>query len=309
MPIIYDPTAYAVPTFDELVDEVIGNLQGYTLTPDLVTELSDAVTTTDTTIPIVMPEGGFGTGIIEVGDEQMMVKAVDENAGTATLLSQGRGWRSTPVSEHSLGDTVTVSPLVPRWRVKKAVNDVITQVWPTLFGVASTEFDWVPGPTLAYEIPAAAEVLLDVRYRDQYGNWIKVRRYESARAQNTTDFTTGHSVRILEYPPFGTTLRVTYATRPTGLAVGSASFTDCGLSESAKDAIVYGAMHRLIPALDAGRLSVQYVPADELDQPRQLGSAAALAREFKSLHEAALAKEQQALQNLYPARIHFVSAR
>lgn len=309
MPLIYDPTQFTSPTFDELTDEVLGNLQGYTLTQDLVTELSADVSPTATLIPVVMPEEGFGTGIIEIGDEQMFVTAVDVNAGTAKLLSKGRGWRSTPVSSHSAGDTVTISPLVPRSRVKKAVNDAITQVWPMLYGVDSYEFTWTSIPKFGWEIPAEAEAILDVRYRDPYQNWVKVRNWETARGQNTDSFASGVSLRITEALWSGCTVRVTYAKRPTGLAAGTASFTDSGLSATAKDAVVYGAMHRLIPALDAGRLGVQYVPADELDQPRALGSAAALAREFKALYETAVAKEQKALQDLYPARLHFTSAR
>ena len=71
MPIIYDPLAYSAPTYSELVEEILGNLQGYTLTQDLVASLSQDLSTTDTVVHITMPEGGMGIGTVEVGDELM----------------------------------------------------------------------------------------------------------------------------------------------------------------------------------------------------------------------------------------------
>lgn len=309
MPIIYDAPAYTTPTFGELVDEVVGNLQGYTLTPDMVTYLTADLSATALTVPIDMPDGGCGTGVVEIGDELMYVTTVDVDSGALTLLPRGRGWRGTDAAVHASGDTVVISPLVPRHRVKKAINDVVTQIWPTLFGVDTVEFDWVPGPTLAYELPAEAEQILDVRYQDRYGNWNRVRRFEAVRSTNTTSFASGSALRITENPPFATTVQVVYGKRPTGLSDETLEFTESGLSASAKDVLVLGAMARLVPALDAGRLAVQYVPADELDQPRQVGSASALAREFKREFAEAVLKEQQALQRLYPARVHFITAR
>lgn len=305
MPIIYEPPAYAAPTYDELVEEILGNLQGYTLSQDLVASLTQSLSTTDTVVHIAMPEGGLGIGTVEVGDELMYVASVDEDGGTLNLLPRGRGWRGTTPSAHSLGDTLVVDPLVPRWRVKKAINDTINASWPLLFGIASSEFTYTATNTLAWVIPAEAEFILDVRYKDRDGNWQLVRHWSVLRSSNTTDFSTGVSLRITCSLPHGATVRVIYAKRPQPLTSGSAPFTDTGLTLSAKDVLVMGAMSRLVPALDAGRLGVQYVPADEMDQQRQVGAATALAREFERGYQAALLKEQQALQNLYPARVHF----
>lgn len=311
MPIIYDaPGAYAPPTFGDLVDEVISILQGYTLTPDMVTYLTDSLDATATSVKIEMPEGGCGVGVFEIGDELVFVHRVDDQAGTLTLLPQGRGWRGTVAEPHAAGDTVVVSPLVPRHRVKRAINDAVAALWPSVFAVETVEVDWVPGPTFAYPLPAEAEQVLDVRYKDQYGNWVKIRRYEAVRSLDAAQLPSGVGVRIGENPPFATKVQVVYGRRVTPFDAETVDpVSDAGLSPSAKDVLIYGALVRLVPALDVGRLSVQYVPADELDQPRQLGSAMALAREFKKDYELAILREQQALQNLYPARMHFVSAR
>lgn len=296
-------------TFNDLIEEILGDLQGYTLTPDLVTSLAADMTASETTCTIDMPEGGIPTGVIEIGDEQIFVKTVDENSQTLTLLPQGRGWRGTTATTHGSGDTVVISPLIPRIRVKRAINDTIQALWPLVFGVGTTEFTYTSGPTLAWEIPAEAEVLLDVRYQDRHDNWVKVRRFEMVYKTNTTSFPTGNSLRIADYPPSGCKIQVVYGKRPALLSGSADTLATAGLSETAKDAVKYGALGRLVPALDAGRLAVQYVPADELDQPRQVGSAMALAREFQKSYDAALQREAGNLQRLYPGRIHFTSAR
>lgn len=309
MPIVSDPSAYAEPTFGQIAEEVVGNLQGYTLTPDMVTYLTADLAVDATTVLISMPEGGCGTGIVEIGDEQVFVTSVDENAGQLNLLPRGRGWRGTTAATHTSGDTVVISPLVPRFRVKQAINDTLNALWPAVYGVGTSEFTWSPGIVLAWEIPAEAERILAVRFKDRYGNWVKVRGWEAVNASNTDSFASGSSLRITETLLSGSTVQVVYAKRPTPFAGDEAAMTDTGLPASCKDLLVAGAMARLVPALDAGRLAVQYVPADELDQPRQLGSATALAREFKKTFDEALAREQADLQNRYPASTHYVSAR
>ena len=296
-------------TFDQIVEEILGNLQGFTLTQDLVTSLTAPITASDTTIKIDMPEGGVGMGMVEIGDELIYIRSVDADSGTITALAKGRGWRGTTAVSHATGDTVVVSPLVPRARVKTAINDTLSAVYPTIYGVATTEFTWTAGTTLAWGVPAEAEQILDVRWRTPLGNWGKVRSWELVRSSNTTDFPTGASLRISEGLASGQQVQVVYGKRPTALVNPADAFTATGLTDSAKDLIVLGAMARLIPALDAGRLGVQYVPADELDQPRQVGSATALAREYERSFQAALLREQTALQRLYPGRPHYVSAR
>ena len=295
-------------TFDDLVEEILGNLQGYTLTQDLVTSLSASLDATSTTVKIDMPEGGVGIGLLEIGDELVYVKSVDEDAGTLNLLPKGRGWRGTTATTHASGDTVVVSPLVPRVRVKAAINDTITSLYPAVFGVGTTEFTWTASNKVAWEIPAEAEQILDVRWKDALGNWVKVRCWELVRSADTADFPSGCALRITESLMSGRQVQVVYGKRPSVLTTTTADFTTTGLPASAKDLITLGTMARLIPAMDAGRLGVQYVSADELDQPRQMGSATALAREYERGFQQALAREQAALQRLYPGRPHYVSA-
>lgn len=288
-------------TLDSLTEEILANFQGYSTSPDQVTALTAAVSATDLSIPLASVETGLGTGMVEIGDELLYASAVDPDTGALKILPKGRGWRGTTAVPHDIGDTVVVSPLVPRYRVKAAINDVLNAVWPNLFGVTTYTFTYDSGYTAGWAIPPDVEMVLAVRYQDSLGEWRDVTSWGVVHGLGV-----GSLLRITGSVLIGSTVEVVYGKRPAPFASGSSLLSETGLSESAKDILMYGAMVRLVPALDVGRLGVQYVPADELDQPRQLGSAMALAREFQNVYTAALQKEQLYLQNRYPARVHRV---
>jgi hypothetical protein len=290
-------------TYKDVVEEILSILQGYTLAPDQMTYLTSDLSADGLTLAVAAyntgsaVNPGLGAGLVEVGDELVWIDNYDDATSTLTALPRGRGWRGTTPTAHTTGETVVISPLVPRHRVKAAINDVLAALWPSLYGVAQDEFTYSSGTQSAWPVPADAETVLDVRYRDRDNNWQRVRKWEVEHSPS------GSEVRLCGVE-HGATVRVVYGKRPSPFAAETDDFTTTGLPVSAKDVVVYGALRALIPALDAGRLGVQYVPADELDQPRQMGAAMSIAREFKQEYAAALQREQAALQNLYPARVH-----
>lgn len=290
-------------TFGNIVEEILSNVRGFTAASDQVTSLKSSMGTTDITgqvddLSIV------SAGIIEIDDELMWVKGVDSSSGTFSLLPKGRGWEGTVAATHDIGDTVTVSPAYPRSRVKQAVNDAIQALWPLLYSVATVEFTMDDLSKVAWGIPAEAEQILDVRYRDAIGNWRRIRCWEVERSADTTDFPTGASLRITEAVPFGYTIQVVYGKRPTALASESDPFTSTGYDDQISDLVILSAMARLLPMLDVHRLQVTHVAADEMDQPRPIGSAKALADSFRQQYTARLADERAVLNRRYPARIH-----
>ena len=290
-------------TYKDVVEEILSVLQGYTMSPDQMTYLTSDLSPTDLSLAVAAyntgsaVNPGLGAGLVEVGDELIWIDNYDDATSTLTALPRGRGWRGTTASAHESGETVVISPLVPRHRVKSAVNDTLASLWPLLYGVAQDEFTYTSGTQVAWPVPADCEQVLDVRYRDRNGNWERVRKWETERSPS------GAEVRLCGVE-HGATVRVVYGKRPTLLTAETDDFTATGLPLSAKDVVVFGALAKLVPALDAGRLGVQYVPADELDQPRQMGTAMAIAREFKQEYATALQREQAAVQALYPARLH-----
>jgi hypothetical protein len=290
-------------TFGSVIEEVLSNTRGFTAASDQVTSLAAAMTDSETS-GRVDDLAVISAGIIEVGDELMWVKSIDFPSGSFTLLPKGRGWEGTTASAHSTGDTVTVRPAYPRARVKAAINEAILGLWPVIFPVKTTEFTFDNTIKTAWEIPSDAEQILDVRYRDYLGNWQRVRAWEVERSSNTTDFASGLSLRITQNLPVGQTVQVVYGSIPTTLTDEADPFSDTGFEDRIADLVTLSTMARLIPMLDVHRLQVTHVAADELDQPRPLGSADALAKSFRSQYVARLQEEQKVLRARYPARIH-----
>lgn len=290
-------------TFGSVVEEILSNTRGFTAASDQVTSLSidmDATTTTGRVDDLTI----ISTGIIEIGEELMWVRSVDSASGAFNLLAKGRGWEGTTPAAHSTGDTVIVKPAFPRSRVKNAINDAITALWPTLYAVGTTEFTYNDPIKLGYEIPAEAESILDVRYKDYLGNWQRVRHWEIERSSNTTDFPSGVLIRLTREVPIGQPVRVIYGKAPTTLSSESDEFSVTGFEDRISDLVILGVMSRLLPMLDVHRLQVTHVAADELDQPRPLGSAKALGDSFLKQYNDRLKQERMLLQQRYPARIH-----
>lgn len=290
-------------TFGSVIEEILSNTRGFTAASEQVTSLSEAMTATDLT-GRVDDLSVVSTGIIEVGEELMWVRSVDSASGSFSLLPKGRGWEGTSASSHSAGDTVTIKPAFPRQRVKNAINDAIMALWPTLYGVGTTEFTYDDPIRIGYELPAEAESILDVRYKDYLGNWQRCRQWEVERESNTTDFPSGVLIRLTREVPIGQTVRVVYGKAPTVLSSETDSFSDTGFEDRIADLVILGVMARLLPMLDVHRLQVTHVAADELDQPRPLGSAKALGDSFLKQYNDRLKQERALLQQRYPARIH-----
>ena len=300
MAIIYDPTG---TTFGSVIEEILSNLQGYSAAPDQVTSISADVGLTDTTIP-VDDSSVMGRGLIEIGTELMWVQTVPATGNTATVLPKGRGWRGTTATTHLLGDTVVVSPSIPRSVIAREVNNHIRALFPDVYAVQTTEFAYSSVLKLGWGIPEDAVAILDVRWKDFRNNWQRIRTWEAENGADLTDFPTGRCVRFRGIP-VGRTVQIVYAVNPTVLVGEGDLFSGTGLSESAKDLVVLGTMARVIPNLDVSRLQVQYAAAEEMGQARPQGGGIAVAKFVQQQYMARLRAERTKLNITYPARIHF----
>jgi hypothetical protein len=285
-------------TRDDIVEEILSNIQGFTAAPDQLTSLAADLSSNGLTVK-VDSAAGVASGMIEVGEELMWVAKFDDQSGDVQLLPKGRGFRGTKAVPHSSGETVVISPTVPRSVVIREINNQIRALYPSLYAVAVTEFVFDVPSKEAYAIPADTESVLDVRCLDTDGNWERVRFWEVEATP-----TEGMVLRFSGVP-VGRTVRVILGKRPATLSAPTDLFTSSGLSAGAKDLIVLGALARILPMIDVARLGVQHAVADELAQARQLGSASGLAREFAKTFQERLAQEVAALQQRYPARVHF----
>lgn len=131
-----------------MIDEVLLNLQGYTLQQAQSTYITTPVTTTTSpsTSPTILQlasTDSVGKGIIEIDEELLWVDSFDRVANTATIAPYGRGFLGTTAATHTADSRVLIAPIFPRYVVKKAINDTIRAMGSQLYGVFSTSFTYV----------------------------------------------------------------------------------------------------------------------------------------------------------------------
>ena len=302
MPIVYEPPGYGGDaSLDQLVGEVLAVLQGYSQLPDSQTHLTTALTR-DATSVSVAEATAVSRGVIEVGYELMWVDTVDLSA--VRLSPNGRGWMGSQVAEHLVGDPVTINPVVPRFRIRTALWETISALYPKLYAVreASFTFDGYMLP-----LPSDADVILDVRYLNNTGGVERVRQYEVERGlpigflPDTSDI----GLRLVRVP-LGSTVIISYGSRPVPPSSSTAPWSDTGLPVNARDVLFYGALVRLLPALDVARIPNSHIQAVDSVQGRPALAGLQMTREFRGEYDRALLKAQEALAGRYPLRPHFV---
>jgi hypothetical protein len=297
-----------------MVDEVLINLSGYTYQQDRSTYLTAAVTTltSPSSAPLVLQLGStdnVGKGIIEVDDELMWVDSFDRVANTATVAPYGRGYLGTTASTHAVDAKVTISPIFPRYTVKKAINDTIAAVGGSLMSVKQTSFTFNAAIT-TYEFENLnIENILTMMWQDigPSKEWIRVRRWDFDPFADTAVWGSGsQTVTIGDYITPGRTVKVMYLTRPSQLVSASDDYASVtGLPQSSKDVVVLGAAYRLLAYLDPARASQISPQADEIDAKRAFGSANSAARQLYALYQQRLNEEVKAQQGQYPTRVHY----
>jgi len=293
-------------TFNDMVEEVLINLEGFTLRQDRTTYLTAAIDSDDLTMSLASGDN-IGKGIVEIEDELIHIDSVDRSDRSATISPFGRGYRGTTAASHALNTKVTFSPSFPRLSVKRAINDTIRAVYPNIFGVASTTFSYNAAQT-TYSLPANAETVLALSWDSigPSGEWIPIRRWRQDPTAATAEYATNNTISIYDAPVPGRTIQVIYTKEPTVLSSGSDVFTTVtGLPESTRDVIIYGAAYRMVSFLDPGRLTFTSPEADQNDTTRQFGAGTNTARYLLALYQQRLQEESQRLHGKYPVRVHY----
>lgn len=293
-------------TFNEMIDDTLIHLTGFSTFQDQATHLTSTITSSSTQITVADPTA-VSRGLIEIGTELIQVDSVNSSTGVLTIPPYGRGYRSTTAVAHSSGERVVSSPMFPRSTVKKAINDTIKSVYPELFAVGSVEFPFQPSIT-AYSLPAGALDVLQIKYQSigPSKEWLPVRRYEVDKHASTTEFTNGVAVNVYEGIIPGRPIRITFTKEPSELVNNSDIFTTVtGLPASCEDLIRFGAAYRLVPFFESARLSGQSAESDFGGANRQPGGASQLSRFLLQMYQVRLAEETKGLQSVFPIRSHY----
>jgi hypothetical protein len=295
-----------VTTYNDMVEEVLINLEGFTLRQDRTTYLTAGIDDNDLSIALASGDN-IGKGVLEIDEELIHIDSVDRSDRSAVISPFGRGYRGTTAAAHSADAKVTFAPSFPKISVKRAINDTIRAIYPSVYGVASTTFSFNPSVT-TYSLPAEAETVLAVSY-DTIGpsnEWLPIRRWRHDPTSNIGEYATGNAISIYEAIVPGRTVNVVYAKTPTPLSnAGDVFTTVTGLEERSRDLIVYGAAYRMASFLDPGRLNFTSPEADQNDQTRPFGSGTNTARYLLALYQQRLQEETNRLHGKYPVRVHY----
>jgi hypothetical protein len=270
--------------YSDIVNEVLIDLQGYTMQQDRATTLSAAITSSTATSVSVSSTSDIGKGIIEIGEELMWVESFDRVGNTLTISPWGRGYLGTTAgSSYAVDSKITISPTFPKYVVKRAINDTIQAIGASMHTVRQITFTYNPSIT-TYE-------LLDADIATWGGS--------SAVPPQT--------VTIRDYVTPGRTVKLLYAADPTPFDTDADVFTTkTGLPLTCKDVVVLGAIYRLLTFLDPARASQTSPQADEIDSKRPFGSVGNVMRQIFALYTTRLNEEAKKQLQKYPPRVHYV---
>ena len=301
-------------TLGQMIDEVLINLSGYTYQQDRSTYLRTAVSTltSPSTSPTILSLGdtsNVGKGILEVDEELMWVDSFDRVGNTATVAPYGRGYLGTVAATHAADAKVTISPIFPRYVVKKAINDTVRAMGASLLSVKQTTFTFNAAVN-TYEFENLnIENILTMSWQDTGPSkeWIRIKRWDFDPLADVDTWGSGsQTVTIYDWITPGRTVKVMYATPPTAMDSNSDVFTTVtGYPESARDIVILGASYRLLAYLDPARAGQISPQADETDGKRPYGASASATKQLFALYSQRLNEEVATQQNQYPPRIHY----
>lgn len=292
-------------TYRQLQDEILQTLQGFGLDQSRAAFLTEAVTDTALTFNVSAADAAsVQQGLAEIGGESVYIQSVNRTTGAITIAPDGRGFYGTTAAAHAANARLVIAPTWPRNRIKSAINDTLTAVYPTLFGVAQTQFAFNPSQS-TYSLPTEAERVLAVTAdlngpsREQQ----QIRKYHFNAVAPTDDWVTTNTISLHEGVTPGKTITVTYAKAPSALSADGDQLTASGLRETAKLAIVYGACSQLVSFADVGRLPVDVAQSDEFTERNQVGMASRVAGQLYLRFQAELEAERRRLRAATPVAI------
>ena len=303
-----------MPNINDMIDEVLINLAGYTYQQDRATYISQDVPATASTIasPIVLQlasTDNIGKGTIEINEELIWLDSFDRVSNTATVPPWGRGYLGTTTAAHTAGTKVTITPTFPRYVVKKAINDTIAAFGATIFAVKTTSFTFNAAQTTYAFNNLNIHNIMSLMWQDigPSQEWFPIRHWSWDSIASSTAFGAGaQTVTIGDYVQPGRTIKVVYATDPEPFTTNAQEYsTQTGLPNSTRDVVILGASYRLLTYLDPARAAQVSPQADETDSKRPFGASQSATKQLYALYQQRLNEETARQQAQYPIRVHY----
>jgi hypothetical protein len=200
---------------------------------------------------------------------------------------------------HDVGAEIRFNPAWPASTIAREINGVLTEIYPTVYGVA--HYDTVfPNGGAEIVVPTGAVGVISVWIRDAAGTgWTREDRW---------DYNSDGSGLRVGSPVPANQVRVVYATRPslfdlTG-AMSQDYETSTGLDPRTSDLLALGVASRLGIFLDVAKLPFVVAASADANEVRAAGSGGNAAKTLHALFQARLAQEAAVLTREHPIRIH-----
>lgn len=284
-------------TFDGLLARIRQQVSGYTKDQAAYAELAADMGPGDVTFTVTSDtEQSISRGLVEIDDELLLVKRYDASSGVVSVLAglNGRGAEGTIPAAHAANSLITTSPKYPRARMREAVNDVLSSLYPQLVVFDTTVISNI-SVVLEYGMPADA---LDVwAVSDSLVGptkvWMQGLNYRFNPTADTSAFPTGKSIQLFDPVTPGQPMLIKYTKAPQALVNGSDDFAAVtGLPERCVDLVVWGAAARLLPAYDAARLQQSSIESTERAPLVPPSSATKTAQYYMAMYQQRLEEER-----------------
>jgi hypothetical protein len=230
-------------------------------------------------------------------------------ANTATVAPYGRGYLGTTAATHTTDTKVSISPVFPRFSVKRAINDTIRSLGASIFAVKNTSFTFNAARSTYAFNNLDIKNILTVSWEEigPSREWRPIRKWDFDSTADATAFgANAQTITLGEAPISGRSVRVVYATDPAPFTSNTDVYTTTtGLPESTRDVVILGAAYRLLTFLDPARASQVSPQADETDSKRPYGASQSATKQLYALYTQRLNEETQSQQQNYPPRVHF----
>lgn len=294
-----------MPSFGDLIDEVINTLHGHVDMPTLGT-LLQPIADDDTLMQLDFgdqPGAARPNGLVEIGRELMVVSRYDASSGTATLTPWGRGTQSTVASSHAAGDRVTVRPRFPRARVASVLNEVLRSSCPPLF--AARDLDPIDtGTLIGLGYPLPDDMIRVLRVDETQTGFSPYVATRMPYRHWTVRTVAGQKLLEVDRGQWMETLQVTIAAAPGQLVDDADDFaTVTGLNDSCADLAVFGALARLVMNAELSRQQLSSIEANMRADKVPAGSGMQISKYYQALYTQRLQAEQDRLNQAYPIQL------
>jgi len=290
-----------VTTYADLVNSVHSSLHSYCNQQEDVTWLSSAVSDTTSTTFSINSSDGVHRGIAEIEDELVYVYTSD--SGGLQLIPLGRGYRGSTAATHAINSTVTFDPAFPRHEIKKAIQQAVDGLYPTLYQIKKTTFTYVTAQS-GYDLPADCDSILEVKWKvpSPLNDWQRL--FQWSFDTNSQD-SNGNKLSFYDMVLPGATVQVVYRATFGDLAADGDTLTSVGLLDSYSDLLVYAVTSRMLRFLEPARIQTRSVENVSRSQVVQAGDAAKIANQLYAMYQQRLAEERSRLLELSPPQMNF----